>query len=106
MGYHRNEETTKRAVKDAARFANDRARLEHALRFTLFHLGRIGDSEQLDEIVADVRKADFSSLEKFVCLPDKQTQRIKELEAAYLRLKEENREMRGDIHQMLGSTSS
>jgi hypothetical protein len=61
MGYHNNEETTKKAIRDANRFINDRARLEHALRQTLIALG-ISDSGALTDIIIDVKSANFERL--------------------------------------------
>ena len=66
MGYHNNEEQLKRTIKDANRFINDRARLEHAFRKTLVTLG--ADREQVENIVSDVRKAKFITLNKFLKL--------------------------------------
>lgn len=60
MGYHSNEATTKKAVNDAQRFINDRARLEQALRLTLDHVG-IGSQER-DAIVEDVKRNRFVTL--------------------------------------------
>jgi hypothetical protein len=65
MGYHNNEETTKKAIRDANRFINDRARLEHALRQTLIALG-ITDSGTLTDIVSEVKSADFKRLNGIV----------------------------------------
>jgi hypothetical protein len=60
MGYHNNEDQLKKCVNDAYRFLNDRARLEHALRIALKGLG--ADASLQDKIVADVRAADFDSI--------------------------------------------
>lgn len=73
MGYHSNEETTKRAVSDACRFINDRARLELALRTALTSLG--APEQQRDAIVADVRAADFRSLHELLPSPAEETGR-------------------------------
>lgn len=61
MGYHNNEETTKKAIRDANRFINDRARLEHALRQTLVALG-INDSGTLTDLINEVKSANFERL--------------------------------------------
>jgi hypothetical protein len=63
MGYHNNEETTKKAIRDANRFINDRARLEHALRQALVALG-VSDSGTLTDIISDVKSANFESLDR------------------------------------------
>jgi SOS response regulatory protein OraA/RecX len=60
MGYHSNEETTKKAINDAQRFINDRARLEHALRIALKKLS-VSDCDQ-EKIISDVRSCNFDSI--------------------------------------------
>jgi len=62
MGYHANEETTKKAVKDAYRFINDRERFKHALRECLSARGI--PERQRDEIIKNVRECDFNSLHR------------------------------------------
>jgi hypothetical protein len=61
MGYHNNEETTKKAIRDANRFINDRSRLEHALRLALKGLG-IADSGPQETIISEVKSANFDSI--------------------------------------------
>jgi hypothetical protein len=63
MGYHNNEETTIKAIRDANRFINDRARLEHALRQTLVALG-VNDSSTLTGIIHEVKLANFERLNR------------------------------------------
>lgn len=67
MGYHANEETTKKAVADACRFINDRARLEFALQTTLATLGVC--EQQRSKVVTDIKAADFRSLHKLLRQP-------------------------------------
>lgn len=51
-------------TEDAYNLANDRARLEHALRLTFTALG-VGQLQQ-DKIIKDVRQCDFSTLDKLL----------------------------------------
>ena len=60
MGYHDNEATTKKAVKYACQFINDRERYRYALSQAL---GALGQSKvNQEKIIEDVRKCDFTSL--------------------------------------------
>lgn len=64
MGYHSNEETTKKAVKDCQRFINDRERLGF---LTLSLLGYIGFSkESAERVIQSARQADFSEIESCI----------------------------------------
>ncbi len=64
MGYHNNEATTKKCIKDAQLFINDRARLEHALRLTLNSIG-ISQSTQ-SEMIERAKLCDFTRLEEYL----------------------------------------
>ena len=65
------DQERRKLVRDLNRFCNDRARLEHALRVVL---GRHGLGKvQVNNIVADVRKADFKSLGKAIKLKEEKT---------------------------------
>jgi hypothetical protein len=64
MGYHNNEETTRKAIRDACRFINEKTRLEHALDATLLHLG-VPKPKRLG-VIQDVKGCDFRSLDELL----------------------------------------
>jgi len=63
MGYHNNEDTTKKAIKDCQKFINDRTRLEYALEYIL---NNFCNEEQTNKIITDIKKAKFNSLRTLI----------------------------------------
>jgi hypothetical protein len=64
MGYHNNEETTKKAVNDAQRFINDRERLRFLSASLLGYLGF--SKKTTDRIIESARNADFEEIKKHI----------------------------------------
>jgi SOS response regulatory protein OraA/RecX len=60
MGYHNNEGMYQKSIKDAQRFINDRARLEHAIFILLRDKGI--SEERISSVVSEVKKNNFSTL--------------------------------------------
>lgn len=51
-------------IEDCYNLANDRARLEHALRQVFTSLG-VGEKQQ-DKVIIDIKLCDWSSLDKLI----------------------------------------
>lgn len=64
MGYHNNEETTKKAVKDAQRFINDRERLRFLSESLLGYLGF--SKKTTNSIIESARMANFDEIERII----------------------------------------
>lgn len=60
MGYHNNEETTQKAVKDAQKFINDRERIRYLAECLLGYIGY--SHEAADRIIESARACDFTEI--------------------------------------------
>ncbi|MCP5175918.1 MAG: hypothetical protein H6996_12565, partial [Moraxellaceae bacterium] len=60
MGYHDNEETTKKAVEDAVRFINDRERYKYLCQILMDHFG-FGDYK-ITDMLMKARNCQFEDI--------------------------------------------
>lgn len=64
MGYHNNEETTKKAISDASRFINDRERYKYLAQLLMDHIG-LNDADMVGLLIK-ARNAEFDKVRDFL----------------------------------------
>mgnify|MGYP003453081360 CR=1 FL=1 len=64
MGYHNNEETTKKAMSDANRFINDRERYKYLAQLLMDHIG-LNDADMVG-LLTKARNAEFDKVRDFL----------------------------------------
>ena len=64
MGYHNNEETTKKAISDASRFINDRERYKYLAQLLMDHIG-LNDADMV-KLLIKARNAEFDKVRDFL----------------------------------------
>jgi hypothetical protein len=64
MGYHNNEETTKKCINDACRFINDRERYKYLAQLLMDHM-KLSDADIVG-LLLKARAADFDGIRNFL----------------------------------------
>lgn len=64
MGYHSNEESTKKAISDAQRFINDRERYKYLAQLLMDHMG-LPDAD-IVQLLFDARNNKFDKVREFL----------------------------------------
>jgi len=64
MGYHNNEDTTKKAVSDACKFINDRERYKYLAQLLMDSVG-FSDADMV-QLLMWARRAEFDKVRNFL----------------------------------------